>query len=73
VYIYDLGLDYYTKYADAVNAVTAEQALAMAKKYLGPERLIVIAVGDRKTIEPQLRKLNLGKIEIRNADGRVVG
>jgi zinc protease len=73
VYVYDLGLDYYTKYADAVNAVTAEQALAMAQKYLGSERLIVIAVGDRGAIEPQLRKLNLGKVEIRNADGRVVG
>ena len=73
VYLYDLGLDYYAKYADAVNAVTAEQALAMAKKYLGTDRLVVIAVGDRTAIEPQLRKLNLGKIEVRDAEGRVVG
>ena len=38
VFIYDLGLDYYTRYAEQVNAVTADQALAAAKKYLVPER-----------------------------------
>ena len=27
VFIYDLGLDYYTRYAEQVNAVTAEQTL----------------------------------------------
>jgi zinc protease len=70
VYVYDLGLDYYTKYADQVNAVTAEQALGMAKKYLGTDRLIVIAVGDRAKIEPSLRKLNLGALEVRDAEGK---
>ena len=34
VYVYDLGLDYYSHVADRVNAVTADQALAAAKKYL---------------------------------------
>jgi zinc protease len=72
VYLYDLGLDYYTKYAEQVNAVTAEQALAMAKKYLGTERLVVIAVGDRAKIEPQLRKLNIGAVEVRDTRGKPV-
>jgi zinc protease len=72
VYLYDLGLDYYSKYAAEVNAVTSEQALAMARKYLGAERLIVVAVGDRTTIEPQLRRLKLGTIERRNLDGRPI-
>jgi zinc protease len=70
VYVYNLGLDYYTKYADQVNAVTSDQALAMAKKYLAPERLIVIAVGDRAKIESSLRKLNLGALEVRDTQGR---
>ncbi len=73
VYLYDLGLDYYTKYANEVNAVTSEQALAMAKKYLGSDRLVVIAVGDRAKIESPVRKLNLGAIERRDADGRPIG
>ena len=55
VFIYDLGLDYYTRYAEQVNAVTAEQALAVAQKYLVPDNMVVIAVGDRAKIEPELR------------------
>ena len=42
----------------------------MAKKYLGAEPLIVIAVGDRAKIEPSLRKLNLGVLEVRDAEGK---
>jgi len=34
--------------------------------------MIVLAVGDRAKIEPDLKKLNLGKIEIRDSDGRLV-
>jgi zinc protease len=69
-YVYNLGLDYYTHYAASVKAVSTEAAMAMVKKYLGSERLVVIAVGDRKTIEPELRKLNLGTVEIRDAEGK---
>jgi len=71
VFIYDLGLDYYTRYAEQVNAVTADQALAAAKKYLVPTSMVVIAVGDKAKIEPQLKKLNLGAIETRDTEGRV--
>ena len=60
VFIYDLGLDYYTRYAEQVNAVTAEQTLAAARKYLVPGSMIIVAVGDKAKIEPQLKKLNLG-------------
>ena len=69
VYIYNLGLDFYAHYAEQVNAVAADQALASARKYLVPERLIVVAVGDRAKIEPELRKLNL-PVEIRDGEGR---
>jgi zinc protease len=71
VYIYDLGLDYFSKYPERVEAVTADEARSVAGKYLNAETLIVIAVGDRMKIEPELRKLNLGGIELRTADGKV--
>jgi zinc protease len=70
VFIYDLGLDYYTKYAQDVNRVTADQTLAVSKKYLVPGNMVVVAVGDRKVIEPELAKLNIGKVEIRDPEGR---
>jgi zinc protease len=72
VYIYDLGLDYYARYAGQVNAVSAEQALGSARKYLELDRLKIVAIGDRAKIEPELRKLNLGPVEIRDGDGRPV-
>ena len=72
VFVYDLPIDYYSHYAEQVNAVTPEQALAMAKKYLGPDRLVVIAVGDRSKIEPEIKKLNLGSIEVWSADGKPI-
>jgi zinc protease len=72
VYIYDLGLDYFTKYPARVESVTTEQAQAAAKKYLAPEKLIVVAVGDRAKIEPELKKLNLGTTEVRTPEGKKV-
>jgi zinc protease len=72
VFIYDLGLDYYSRYAAQVNAVTAEQTAAVARKYLVPEKLVVVAVGDRTKIESGLKDLNLGLIEVWDADGKKV-
>ena len=71
IFVYDLGLDYYTRYAGQVNAVTAAQALDVARRYLVPERLVVIAVGDRAVIEDDLRALNLGDVEFRDAQARI--
>jgi zinc protease len=69
LYIFDLGLDYFTRYPSRLSAVTSEQAKAAAEKYLVPEKLIVVAVGDRAKIRGDLQKMNLGAIELRTADG----
>ena len=70
IYIYDLGADYFSRYPDRTEAVTAEQAADAAKKYVQPDKLIVVAVGDRRTIAPALEKLNLGHLEIWTPDGK---
>ncbi|HAT33285.1 MAG TPA: peptidase M16 [Janthinobacterium sp.] len=69
-YIYDLGLDYYAKLPQRFAAVTGAQVQAAAQKYLRPEQLIVIGVGDKAKIEPQLNALKLAPIEYRDADGK---
>jgi zinc protease len=69
IYVYDLGLDYYSKLPERLNAVTADTVKAAAEKFVVPERLIVVAVGDRARIGAELAKLNLGAVELRNADG----
>jgi zinc protease len=72
VFVYDLGLDYYSRYAAQVNAVTVEQTSAVARKYLVTDKMVVIAVGDRSKIEVPLRELGLGPVEIWDADGKRV-
>ncbi len=42
---YGLGLDYYRKFADAVRAITAEQILETARRYLQPDRLVTAVAG----------------------------
>ena len=48
-----------------LSAVTADDVKAAAEKYVVPEKLIVIAVGDRARIAGELQKLNLGAVETR--------
>ncbi len=72
LYVYDLGLDYYAKLPGDLSSVTAQGVGAVAKKYLVADKLIVVAVGDRAKIEADLLKLNLGKEELRDADGNLI-
>jgi len=71
LFTYDLGLDYYSHLPALLSGVAAQDVQAAAKKYLSPEKMIVVAVGDRAKIEPGLAKLGLGAVEIRDADGLV--
>jgi zinc protease len=67
-YIYDLGSDYYSKLAPRLSAVTIQQVRDVAQKYVVPEKMVVIAVGDKAKVGPALGKLNLGTTETWNAD-----
>jgi zinc protease len=71
IYVFDLGLDYFSKYPSRLASVTAEQAKEAAGKYLVPEKLIVVVVGDRAKIGSELQKLKLGSVEVRNADATI--
>jgi len=72
MFAYDLGADYYARLPARINAVTPFQMQVMAKKYLPPEELVVVVVGDKAKIEGELVKLNLGAVEHRDADAKVV-
>jgi zinc protease len=70
-YIFDLPADYWRTLPDQFRRVTAAQVQAAANKYLVPEKMKVIAVGDRARILPQLKPLGLGQPELRDADGQL--
>ncbi|MEW6406249.1 MAG: pitrilysin family protein [Chloroflexota bacterium] len=42
---YDLGFDYYLRYADRVNAVTRDDVVRTARKYIDPDRLVIATAG----------------------------
>lgn len=42
---YDLGFDYYQRYAERVNEVTTEAVLKAARKFIDPDRLVVSIAG----------------------------
>jgi predicted Zn-dependent peptidase len=62
--IYNLPDTYFTQYVDRVQAVTAAQVQKAAATYIQPSRMLVLVVGDRKTIEPGIRALNLGPVRV---------
>jgi zinc protease len=72
LFVYNLARDYFSTLPERLNAVTAADAQAVAEKYLHPDQMILVCVGDRAKIEPELVKLDLGAVEIRDADGKLV-
>jgi zinc protease len=71
LFAYGLPLDYYRKLPPRFGAVTAPAIESLARRYLDPARMVVIAVGDRKNLEPTLRALNLGPLEVWAIDGKL--
>ena len=70
-FVFDLPLDYYRQLPERLEAVTAADVQAVARRYLDPQRLMVVAVGERKKIASQLEKLKLGPIEVRDSEGQL--
>jgi zinc protease len=68
LFIYNLPLDYYSALPAKIQAVNAAEVQRVATKYLTPDKMVVVAVGDRSTIEPELKKLELGPVEARSID-----
>ena len=61
---YNLPDDYFNTYVQRVQAVTKADVERVAKKYLDPEKVVIVIVGDRKTIEKGVRELKLGPVEV---------
>ncbi|HEY7502035.1 MAG TPA: pitrilysin family protein [Vicinamibacterales bacterium] len=61
--------DYYQQYAKAVSAVTKEDVLRVAKKYIDVDKLAIVIVGDRKSIEAPLKATNIAPIAYLDIEG----
>jgi predicted Zn-dependent peptidase len=57
--VYKLPDDYYQRYVQEIQKVTAADVLKTATTYIQPSKFAVVVVGDRKVIEAGIRALNL--------------
>ena len=64
--------DYWETYAAAVRGLGLAEIRAEADRVLQPDRMIWVVVGDRESIEENIRTLDLGEIRFLDADGNPV-
>ena len=68
LFVYGLPLNYYSTLGDRIQGVDAAAVQTAARKYLVPDKLVVVAVGDRAKIAAGL-EAQLGPAEIRDPEG----
>jgi zinc protease len=68
--LYNLPDDYLQTYRDKINEITLEDIERVAKKYITPERIAVVIVGDAENILEQVRYLT-PFIEIFDTEGNL--
>jgi zinc protease len=66
---YDMPFDYVKQYEKIAQDMTLERHRELAQKYIDPDKMIYLVVGDAKTQLEPLKKLGLGKPILLNKDG----
>jgi zinc protease len=69
---FNLGDDYFDEYADRVRGLSLQEVSQAADTVVHPDALIWVIVGDREKIEPGIRELGFGTIQLIDADGAPV-
>lgn len=67
-FVYGLPDDYFNAYVGRIEAVTAADVQRVAREWIDPKSCVVVIVGDRAKIEPEVRALGLGPIVHRSVD-----
>src|SRR5262249_42887300 len=69
IYVQGLPEDYYQRYARNVSAITKEDVLNAAKRYIDLDHLAIVIVGDRAAIEVALKSTNIAPITLLDIEG----
>jgi zinc protease len=70
IYNYGLPIDYWSNYANRVRSLTESQLNAAAKKFIHPNQINWIVVGDLSKVEKGIAELNYGELIRLDADGK---
>ena len=66
--VYNLPEATFSNFVPSVTAVTAADLQRAAARFIQPEKMAVVVVGDLKVIEGPIRALNLGPVTILAVD-----
>lgn len=66
--VYNLPADYWDTYPAKIMAITAEQVQRVARKYIVPDDLQIVAVGDAAKLKPVLDKY--GAVQVFDTNGQ---
>ncbi len=69
---YGLPDDYWEQYPAKVRAMTVDDVSEAAQAVVRPDQLVWVVVGDRATIEPAIRALELGELKLIDTEGNVL-
>jgi predicted Zn-dependent peptidase len=72
LYVQDLPETFFRDLARNINAVTRDDLVRVARKYIDLDHLNIVIVGDRSVIEEPLKKTGIAPIVHLDLDGRVV-
>ena len=67
--LYELPIDEPSRFIAAAAAADATTMRTLAARYLDPDKLGIVIVGDRAVVEPELRALGLPAPLMRGPDG----
>ncbi|MDP2208966.1 MAG: pitrilysin family protein [Bacteroidota bacterium] len=68
--LYNLPDDYYNSYIQNIEKVTIQDVRTVSEKYLQHDKMAVVIVGDVELNKSALEKLNLGKVNLLDANGK---
>jgi zinc protease len=70
----NLGLpdDYWSRYAGGMRSLNDKQLAGAAARYVRPDEVVWLVIGDLRKVEPGIRKLGWGEVTVLDADGKPV-
>ena len=68
--IYGLPKDFYDRFREEVKKITAKDIQETARRYLRPDKLLIVVSGNSKQIKPVLEKF--GPVVVYDADGNKI-
>lgn len=68
--LYNLSIDYFNSYIQNIEKITVQDVRNVSEKYLNPDKMAIVIVGDVELNKANLEKLKLGEVNLLDADGK---